>query len=239
MSINVPYSTAIPSAFEQQITILLSDTHLSVKNAFKKIKSMYRWYEVIPATESAKGILSHLRKHPKTDLLVMPLGATYESTDLCIRLKAISSSAKVIFTVGNQPIEVISRAKRAGASGFIRQENCPREMITGIRSVMKGDTFYCEEMKNMVVQSYDESVTGTIQSIAIDELTRREIEVLRKVGQGCTAQEIADVLHISKHTVETHRRNLLQKLGLKNSLELVGFAITQGYVEWTGPLGSA
>lgn len=134
-------------------------------------------------------------------------------------LERFPTTKIIAFTMFDQE-EAVSQMLDAGAKGYILKNSSLNELILAIRTVAKGETYYDPNisLQNKGVSHYDK---GT--------LTKRQIEILKLIAKGLTSQEIADQLFIGKTTVETHRKNMVQKLGLRGAGELLRYAIESQY----------
>ncbi|WSA81394.1 response regulator transcription factor [Streptomyces sp. NBC_01799] len=121
-------------------------------------------------------------------------------------------------------------ALAAGASGYVLKSVADRDLVEACRATMRGEPFLYPGAVNALIRNYLDRARegGTIPAKAI---TDREEEILKLVAEGHTSQEIADILVISVKTVERHRANLLEKLGMKDRLELTRYAIRVGLIE--------
>ncbi|NLI24025.1 MAG: response regulator transcription factor [Bacteroidales bacterium] len=117
----------------------------------------------------------------------------------------------------------------AGARGFILKNSDINEVISAIKAVYEGGTYFSQDLLLNVVKNIR---SGRLTATADTHLSEREIEILRKICQGYSNQEIADQLNISKRTVDKHRSNLLEKTGSKNTANLVIYALKHKLVEF-------
>jgi len=115
------------------------------------------------------------------------------------------------------------RALRAGSKGYIMKEEAIEQVLVAIRKVLQGEIFLSEKMKGKMLQQMA-SGKGKIISSPIEQLTDRELEVFRLIGEGCSTRQIAGQLHLSVRTVEAYREYIKSKLNLKNATELVQHA---------------
>jgi DNA-binding NarL/FixJ family response regulator len=115
------------------------------------------------------------------------------------------------------------RALRAGSLGYIMKEEAIEQVIAAIRKVMQGEIFLSERMKTKMLQQMANG-KGKVVSSPIEQLTDRELEVFRLIGEGCSTRQIAGQLHLSVRTVEAYREYIKSKLNLKNATELVQHA---------------
>ena len=115
------------------------------------------------------------------------------------------------------------RALRAGSLGYIMKEEAIGQVLVAIRKVLLGEIFLSEKMKSKMLQQMA-SGRGKVVSSPIEQLTDRELEVFRLIGEGCSTRQIAGQLHLSVRTVEAYREYIKSKLSLKNATELVQHA---------------
>jgi DNA-binding NarL/FixJ family response regulator len=118
------------------------------------------------------------------------------------------------------------RMLQLGAMGYVTKNSSKEEMITAILEVNYGRKFICDEVKNILAQQ--ELDEGTAAAADMNNLSRRELDIIQLIKEGMSSKEIALQLDISLKTVEVHRYNILKKLNLKNTAALVNFINTQG-----------
>jgi two-component system, NarL family, response regulator NreC len=137
------------------------------------------------------------------------------------------SQLRIIMLTGFDDISLVREALQAGARGYVLKNIHKSELIRAIHAVYEGYRFLDYIVLNKIVDDYlSRPDQHRIQpgDISIDFLTSREIEILQHIAAGETSQQIADTLFISTNTVDTHRKNLLSKCGVKNTAELIQFA---------------
>lgn len=133
-----------------------------------------------------------------------------------------SENLKILVLSETENPEQIKESMNAGAAGFIFKRRGRDELINAIKVILGGNQYLCDDTINILTGSY--SQVGTMGH-SITELTERELEVLNLICREYTNKEIGDLLSISVRTVDTHRRNILQKTGAKNTAGLVKYAI--------------
>jgi DNA-binding NarL/FixJ family response regulator len=126
--------------------------------------------------------------------------------------------------------DFIIQALEKGAIGFILKNAGKDELLTAIRTVAKGDSYFSKEVSAILIEHLNKP-RATRKRIADIPLSARELEVLKLIVQEDSNPEIAEKLFISIRTVDTHRRNLLEKLGVKNTAGLVKYAIQKGLID--------
>ena len=121
-------------------------------------------------------------------------------------------------------------ALKAGASGYVLKSAANRDLIEACRATMRGEPFIYPPAVSALIKDYLERASRG-EEVPDDPLTPRELEVTKLISEGLTAEEIAKTLIISKKTVDRHRANILEKLGMRNRVELTRYAIKRGLVE--------
>jgi len=121
-------------------------------------------------------------------------------------------------------------ALKAGASGYVLKTAANRDLIEACRAAMRGEPFLYPAAVQALIRDYlDRASRG--EEAPEDPLTPREVEIVKLIAEGHTSEEIAEMLFISKKTVDRHRANVLEKLGMRNRVELTRYAIRRGLVE--------
>lgn len=115
----------------------------------------------------------------------------------------------------------VKRMLKSGASGYMLKNSSAKEIVEGIKAAYEGRIFLSRELNEVFASGRPKTKHTTL----FPKLSRRELDVLNLIGQGLKTPEIADELCLSYHTIETHRSNILLKVGVKNSVELVKWAV--------------
>jgi len=137
------------------------------------------------------------------------------------QIKKAYPNVKVIaFTMFDQE-EAVQQMLEAGANGYILKNSSLKELLTAIRTVAAGETYFDPQL------TFSHQKKPATRSKTV--LTRRQIEILKLIAKGKTNNEIADILFIGRTTVETHRKNMIRALGLKGSGELLRYALERKY----------
>jgi DNA-binding NarL/FixJ family response regulator len=121
-------------------------------------------------------------------------------------------------------------ALKAGASGYVVKTVADRDLVEACRAAMRGESFLYPGAMSVLVRDYLHRVRNH-QPVREDPLTPRELEVVKLIGEGHSSKEIAQTLVISEKTVERHRANILEKLGMRDRVDLTRYAIRRGLVE--------
>ncbi|HEX5084703.1 MAG TPA: response regulator transcription factor [Blastocatellia bacterium] len=209
-----------------QPRVLLADDHTIVAEGLRSL--LEDEFEFVGAVSDGRALLDAARKL-EPDVIVadisMPL---LNGLDAARQLKRDGSAAKIIFLTMHAEAQLAAEAFRAGASGYLLKSSAGEELITAIHEVVKGRAYVTplitKDVLNFLMgagrQPYHPSI----------KLTPRQREVLQLVAEGRTMKEIASVLNISTRTVESHKYEMMEAIGIQTNAELVQYAIKIGLV---------
>ncbi len=142
-------------------------------------------------------------------------------------LKEHGRSEPVLMLTMHQEMKYIRRTLEGGAQGYILKDASKSELIEAIQKVSRRENYFHPKINNQIFD-YLRGNQGSDGANIIDQLSDREKEIIACIGKGMNSKAIAEALFISEHTVKTHRRNILHKLGVKNTAELISFSIEKG-----------
>lgn len=202
------------------------------------IKALLRDAEditVIGEAPNGAEVMTWLEKNPVDVVLMdinMPVMNGIETTALIARQYP---QVRVIALTMHNERAFISRILKAGAAGYVLKNTGKQELLQAIRKVASGENHFSTEVASVMMEQYMPGATSrrssTMADTGVHELTKREVEILKLIAQEMTNNEIAERLFISMYTVETHRKNLIRKIGVKNTAGLVKYALQQGLTE--------
>ena len=206
-------------------TNMLCSTHKLFRQGLAVMLAAKENIEVVAKYESAIELLKNINEL-EVDLILMDIDMP--------ELDGISATSEVLQARPEVKVVILSmhlnstkiqEAIAAQVKGYLLKTSSDVEVAEAIDSVMNGKDYFSKEAQAELIESYRRKDDPDYL-----ELTKREIDILKLVCEELNSQEIADQLFISKHTAETHRRNLLSKTGCKNSVGLVKYAIDNGYI---------
>ena len=143
------------------------------------------------------------------------------------QIKKVHDEIKVVFLTMHPDVTYAVSAFEAGASGYVLKHSAPTELVTAIRSALRGKTFVTPLLAGEFMQRTKERATRRDEST---RLTERQREILQLLAEGKSAKEIATVLNISSRTVEFHKYRIMKDLGIKSAAELVHYAVRHGII---------
>jgi DNA-binding NarL/FixJ family response regulator len=215
----------------ERIRVLLADDHTLVRAGLRKILESSEAIEVVDEVASGAGALARLAIGG-VDVVVLDLTMPgMDGLEALRHIEAGHPDVKVLVLTMHADSEHAVRAIRDGAEGYLLKDSAADDLVAGVEAVMAGRAYYSEPVQRALSEMVR---SGTPQRRPSDLLTDRELEVLKLVARGLSTKEIASKLDISGRTVETHRANLMRKLGLKSVALLTQLAIREGLIEDRG-----
>ena len=213
----------------RKIRVLIVDDHTIVRDGICALLSLIGDIEVVGDAADGREALGKVRQLAPDVVLMdisMPLMDGREATR---RICKDFPETKVLVLTQYDDREHIFPLIQAGARGFISKFAASSELTSGIRAVYRGDSFMSPSVARVFIEDYQRAASGN-RVDPYEGLTEREREVLKLVAEGYTTREIADLLVVSPKTVEGHKSSLMSKLGLRNRIELVRYAIRKGII---------
>ncbi|WP_338818647.1 Oxygen regulatory protein NreC [Moorella thermoacetica] len=215
------------------IRVVLVDDHALVREGLRALLEREGDIEVVGETGSAAGVLA-LAEESRPEVVVMDLqlGAGRNGVEATRELVEKKPEIKVVILSMYDDEELVFRALESGARGYVLKRAGIEELTTAIRLVARGEAYLDPQIARRVIEGLQERLPFTRASRPEGpELTERELEVLRLAAEGLTNAEIARRLFISVKTVQAHRANIMQKLGLHDRVDLVKYAIKNGILK--------
>lgn len=210
--------------------ILIADDHQMFIDGIKSLLSSNNQFSVIGEAHNGQEVVDFISKE-KVDIVLLDMNMPV--MDGMQALKIIKEKfpiVKVVMLTMFSTRDYIEKLLKAGANGYILKNTGKEELTLGIETVMRGESFFSKEVTERIMEGL-QGKKANHRSTGIVELTEREKEVLTLIVKEMTSQEIADKLFISTNTVETHRKNLISKLNVKNIAGLVKYALQNGLTE--------
>jgi two-component system, NarL family, response regulator NreC len=208
---------------EGTTTIVLADDHAVVRTALRMLLESEAGFEVVAEAGDAPNAIRYVRGH-KPHVLILDLNMPGPSSlDSIPEIKEASPDTQIVILTMQAETGFARQALQAGVVGYVLKEAADDELVQAVRSAAAGETYLQPALGARLAAEPDRGVE--------DELSEREIEVLRRIALGYTNSEIAEQLFLSIRTVESHRAHIQQKLGLTTRSELVRYALDNGLVE--------
>jgi DNA-binding NarL/FixJ family response regulator len=206
--------------------VLLADDHALVLEGFKKL--LEEQCELVGTAGDGLALLEAASRL-RPDLVILDISMPLlNGIDAARKLKKQLPHVKLIFVTMHSDRAYISEAFRAGGSGYLLKRSASDELRQAIQTVMEGNYFVTSLITKDVVESLVRS--GAEKPSSPDDLTFRQREILQLVAQGRSAKEIAQTMNLSPRTVEFHKAQILERLDLQSTADLIKYAVTHGLV---------
>jgi DNA-binding NarL/FixJ family response regulator len=208
--------------------VLLCDDHLVVAEALRSLLAPE--FDLVGVVEDGRAMVEAagtLRPDVIVADVTMP---RLNGIDALVQLRRAGDRVPVVFLTMHRDVTFARRALEAGASGFVLKHSAPAELVSAIHAALEGRTYLTPQLAGEVLASMRQEPGGAPADPVV-ALTPRQREVLQLLAEGRSAKEIASTLSISTRTVEFHKYQLMETLGLHTNAELVHFAIKNGLVE--------
>ncbi len=207
---------------ENPLRIILADDHEVVRAGLRRILAIDKTIRIMgEAPNGAEAV--ELVKYHKPDValldILMPVMSGIEAID---EIKKYVPDTLVLLLTAFEDSDHVELAVSAGADGYLTKDIDAKELVRSIHRVVQGERVFSKNIINLMQKKYIPEYSFGEDSVVI---TKREQQVLNLVAVGKTSSEVADTLNISIRTVESHRYNLMQKLGVKNAAGLVRYAV--------------
>ncbi len=214
----------------QKVRIVIAEDHTILREGLKSLLSSSPDFEIIGEAEDGREAIRCVEKF-RPDLILTDLSMPRMNGMEAIReIKRGSPETKVLVLTVHRADEYILATFRAGADGYLLKDSTHAELVMAVKKVLSGKHYISPEISDKVLEGYLEGRKVLTTRTAWETLTHREREILKLIAEGYKNKEIADALCISVKTVEKHRANLMEKLGLHNVQALTAFAIEKGLV---------
>lgn len=205
-------------------TLAIVDDHPIVIEGLAALLGKRAELEVVARFTSGLAFIAFLKKNPIDVVLLDIFLPDSNGMDLCQEVKKISPSTVVLAFSNHEERGAILKMLQNGASGYLLKNSTIEELVNCINEALAGQIAFSLEVKQIMARP---AINGINE---LPKLTTREKEVLQLIASGITTPEIGAKLFLSKFTIESHRKNLLQKFKAKNMAELIKMATAQGFI---------
>jgi DNA-binding NarL/FixJ family response regulator len=214
------------------IHVLLVDDHVMLRDGVAAILNQVEGIKVVGGVSSGEEAVNGLKTYNPHIVLMDIMMSGMTGLEATRWIKEQDKNVKVIIITSEVKKEFVSEGIKSGIDGYLPKNADKGTLVEAIRTVHKGEKYFNQAIMNLVFEDfYKGEKEGNRASRPVAQgLTKRENEVLELVAHGKSNQEVADTLFISTKTVETHKTNILEKLGLKNTAELVKYAIKNNII---------
>jgi DNA-binding NarL/FixJ family response regulator len=209
--------------------ILIADDHSIVRSGLKKVLDAKPDMEVVAEAEDGHEAVEKALKED-VHLVILDVSMPRKTgIQAAAELHKRKPELRVLMLSMHDSEQFLFEALKAGASGYVLKSGADTDIVDAVRAAMRGDSYLYPSAVTAIVRDYVER--GGRGEEQFDVLTPRELEVLKLIAEANTNRQIADALFISIKTVERHRQNILDKLGMRDRVELTRYAIRRGLIQ--------
>jgi DNA-binding NarL/FixJ family response regulator len=217
---------------ESPYRIVIADDHVLFRHGIRSIVSANANLEVIGEVGDGIELLNILKKIAP-DMVVLDISMpNMRGLEVAVEIKKRYPQIKILILTMHRNKEYVYHAISIGVSGYLLKENADKDLFLAIDAIRKGGIYISPLLSNELILGLVNTRTGGRQGHA-GSLTTREKEILKLIAEGKSSKEIAALLFISVRTVEYHRYNMMKRLSLRNTADLVTYAVREGYLSET------
>jgi DNA-binding NarL/FixJ family response regulator len=208
------------------ISIIIADSNHLIRTGLSSILRQYDDFQLLGEASKEEQLLDMIKSF-QPDVILIDFAAKDFSIDVFAKAFRINSKLKFVAITGEQSGITIVNALRAGVTSYIKKDCDINEIVDSIRETANGGKFFCGQILDTIRREAIELNDLEIAEFNCEPviISERELEVIKYIAEGYTNNEIAEKLFLSPHTVNTHRKNIMQKLGVNNTAAIVMYAV--------------
>jgi DNA-binding NarL/FixJ family response regulator len=212
------------------IRVLLADDHSVVRQGLRVWLERSGSVQVVGEAADGREAVA-MADQLSPDVVIMDIAMPLlNGIDATAQITRRNTAINVIILSMHADESYILRALGAGAKGYLLKESTETDILPAVRSVQEGKPYFTPSIARVLLEDYMRMMKQNNVQDSYDLLTEREKEVLQLLAQGKSNKEVAQVLTLSPHTIDSHRTNLMQKLDLHNTAEIVLYAVRKGII---------
>lgn len=212
------------------IRILLADDHTVIRKGLRLLLENQPGFKVIAEAADGRETIAMAQAH-QPDVVVLDVAMpTLNGIEAAKQISANVPHTAIVFLSMHSDEGYVLKALKSGAKAYLLKDSAEYDLINAIKAVNEGKAFFSPAISRMLVEEYMRQMQEREVDDSYDLLTTREREVLQLLAEGKTNKEVASMMELSPHTIETHRSNIFQKLNLHNGAELILYAVRKGVI---------
>ena len=212
----------------RSIRILLADDHTIVRKGLRMLLESHEGFHVVAEAADGREAIALAQEH-QPDIVVMDLAMpVLNGIEAARQICGGDPASSIVFLSMHSDESYVLKALKSGAKGYLLKDSAEQDLINAVKTVSDGKAFFSPAISRMLVEDYVRQMHAQKVEDSYDLLTTREREILQLLAEGRSNKDVAAVLDLSLHTVETHRGHIMQKLNLHSGAEIILYAIRKG-----------
>jgi two-component system response regulator NreC len=214
----------------RQVRVLLADDHTLIRAGLRLVVDQEPEFTVVGEASDGRQAVA-LAQQLKPDIVVMDVGMPgLNGIEACRQIRESLPETQVVMLSMHSDEGYVLRALKAGARAYLLKDSAEADLARAIRAASEGKSFFSPAVGKVLLEDYMRTLHRTGAEDSYELLSPREREILQLVAEGKSSKEIASLLNLSVHTVETHRARVMQKLNLRGIPELTLYAVRKGII---------
>lgn len=211
--------------------VIIADSNEIVRVGLRVILASDTGINIISEATSGEQLLNQLKSF-EVDLVLLDYTAPGYSIDVIPKALGINKNLKIVAITPEQNPSVILDALRSGVVSYIKKDCDTPEILASVRETAEGNKFFCGQILDSIRRASIDIEHLNLENFSCEPvlLSERELEIIKYIAEGNTNTQIADLLCLSPHTITTHRKNIMSKLGTKNTAGIVMYAVKSNLV---------
>jgi DNA-binding NarL/FixJ family response regulator len=210
--------------------IVLADDHIMLRHGLKRILMERADYEVVAEAGDGLELLGILKEFAP-EIVVLDISMPrLRGTEAIPQIKRLRPGARIVVLTMHKDEDYLKQAITAGADGYILKEAAEMELFNAIDRVLQGKLFVSPFFTEQLSDDWVQFCRGKKDLPSVGPLSPREREILKLIAEGKSSKEIGELLYISARTVERHRANMMTKLNVRKTADLVRYAFSKGFI---------
>lgn len=209
----------------KSVSIIIADSQYLIRVGLRQLLSTFPACEIVAEAMNELQLIEQLKKF-KPGMVVLDYNQPMRfSPETIEKIRATSPTTQILVISGDEDKKTIYRVLESGVNSFLSKQCGEKEITDAVLATANGEKFYCTNVLNHLLEK-----SFPKEDCSPTSLTPREIQIVQLVASGLIAKEIAGKLNLSTHTVYTHRKNIMKKLQIGSTSELVLYAVNEGIV---------
>lgn len=212
----------------KKIKVVIADSQFLIRSALERLIMAHKEFELQAQLTSGTDLLKEISSR-QADVVILDYLSSEFNIEQIREIKKLAPQTQVLVISADLVRENIFKAIELGSNSFVTKNCSEEEIINAIIATSKNERFFC----NRILEIFIDRPENNSESTAETDLTNREVEILKLIGKGYSTKELAGLLHLSQHTIYTHRKNMMKKLRVNSSTDMILAAVNLGLIKST------